>query len=156
MPIYEYRCTACGHELEALQKISDAPLKKCPECSRRKLERLMSAPAFRLKGGGWYETDFKSDSETKRNLVETAERKEPAAAESGKTDGAKGESGGAKTDGAKTDGAKTDGAKTESAKADGATKPASAKNGAKETKPAAKASSVKPATKSSPGRRAES
>jgi len=145
MPIYEYRCAACGHELEALQKISDASLKKCPECDRRKLERLVSAPAFRLKGGGWYETDFKSDSETKRNLVETAERK-PAAAESGKTEGAKGESGGAKTDGAKT----------ESAKADGATKPASAKNGAKETKPAAKASSVKPATKSSSGRRAES
>ena len=72
MPIYEYRCAACGHELDALQKISDAPLRKCPECGKSMLKRLMSAPAFRLKGSGWYETDFKNDGEKKRNLVETA------------------------------------------------------------------------------------
>jgi putative FmdB family regulatory protein len=72
MPIYEYRCESCGHSLDALQKLSDKPLKKCPECGKSALKRLMSAPAFRLKGGGWYETDFKSDKETKRNLVDGA------------------------------------------------------------------------------------
>jgi putative FmdB family regulatory protein len=60
MPIYEYRCTKCGHSLEALQKMSDAPLRKCPACSRPALEKLVSAASFRLKGGGWYETDFKT------------------------------------------------------------------------------------------------
>jgi putative FmdB family regulatory protein len=73
MPIYEYRCGACGHELEALQKISEAPLKDCPECQEGVLKRLVSAPAFRLKGGGWYETDFKSDKEKKRNLADRPE-----------------------------------------------------------------------------------
>ena len=69
MPIYEYVCGACGHALEALQKISDAPLKKCPECGKPALRKLISAPSFRLKGGGWYETDFKSGN--KRNLVDS-------------------------------------------------------------------------------------
>ena len=72
MPIYEYRCGSCSHELEALQKVNDSPLRKCPECGRLTLRRLMSAPAFRLKGGGWYETDFKGNGEKKRNLVETS------------------------------------------------------------------------------------
>lgn len=67
MPIYEYVCDACGHELEALQKISDAPLKQCPECSKESLRKKVSAAAFRLKGGGWYETDFKSGG--KKNLA---------------------------------------------------------------------------------------
>ena len=71
MPFYEYQCQACGAQVEALQKISDPPLKKCPECGKAKLRKLVSAPVFRLKGGGWYETDFKSDGEKKRNLVET-------------------------------------------------------------------------------------
>ena len=72
MPIYEYRCSACGHHLEALQKMTEAPLRKCPECGKSQLKRLVSAPQFRLKGSGWYETDFKNKSETKRNLVEHA------------------------------------------------------------------------------------
>jgi putative FmdB family regulatory protein len=72
MPIYEYRCGSCSHELEALQKISDSPLRKCPECGKLTLRRLISAPVFRLKGGGWYETDFKGDGDKKRNLVETS------------------------------------------------------------------------------------
>jgi putative FmdB family regulatory protein len=72
MPIYEYRCGACGHHLEALQKMAEAPLRKCPECGKSQLKRLVSAPQFRLKGSGWYETDFKNKSETKRNLVEQA------------------------------------------------------------------------------------
>ncbi|MGB7215507.1 MAG: zinc ribbon domain-containing protein [Gammaproteobacteria bacterium] len=69
MPIYEYRCEECGHTLDALQKLSDEPLRDCPECEQPALKRLISAPAFRLKGGGWYETDFKSDKEKKRNLA---------------------------------------------------------------------------------------
>ena len=72
MPIYEYRCSACGHYLEALQKMSEGPLRKCPECGKSQLKRLVSASQFRLKGSGWYETDFKNKSETKRNLVEHA------------------------------------------------------------------------------------
>jgi putative FmdB family regulatory protein len=81
MPIYEYRCAACGHYLDALQKMSDAPLRKCPECGKSQLRRLVSAPQFRLKGSGWYETDFKGDSEKKRNLVEKAESSEPVKSE---------------------------------------------------------------------------
>lgn len=61
MPIYEYACEKCGHQLEALQKISDPPLRKCPECGALRLKKLVSAPQFRLKGSGWYETDFKKD-----------------------------------------------------------------------------------------------
>lgn len=71
MPFYEYQCRACGAEVEVLQKITDAPLKKCPECGRNQLAKLVSAPVFRLKGGGWYETDFKTDKDTKRNLVDS-------------------------------------------------------------------------------------
>ncbi len=70
MPFYEYQCNSCGHTLEAMQKLSDAPLKKCPHCGKAQLTRLMSAPVFRLKGGGWYETDFKSDQDNKRNLAD--------------------------------------------------------------------------------------
>jgi putative FmdB family regulatory protein len=68
MPFYEYSCKACGAHHEAMQKMSDPPLKKCPACGRLRLVRLISAPVFRLKGGGWYETDFKSDKEGRRNL----------------------------------------------------------------------------------------
>jgi putative FmdB family regulatory protein len=70
MPFYEYQCQACSAQVEVLQKISDAPLKKCPECGRNQLQKLISAPSFRLAGGGWYETDFKTDKDKKRNLVE--------------------------------------------------------------------------------------
>ena len=59
MPIYEYRCTSCGHELEALQKFSDAPLADCPACNTDSLTKLVSAAGFQLKGSGWYATDFK-------------------------------------------------------------------------------------------------
>lgn len=67
MPIYEYQCQACQHQLEALQKMSDAPLKECPECKEQALSKVISAPGFRLAGGGWYETDFKTGS--KKNLA---------------------------------------------------------------------------------------
>ena len=76
MPFYEYQCSSCGHRHEELQKISDGPLRKCPDCGRNTLKRLVSAPAFRLKGGGWYETDFKGAEDTKRNI---AGDKEPVA-----------------------------------------------------------------------------
>lgn len=69
MPFYEYECESCRHHVEVLQKISDAPLRKCPNCGKAKLKRLLSAPVFRLKGSGWYETDFKSEKEAKRNLA---------------------------------------------------------------------------------------
>ncbi|MAS10612.1 zinc ribbon domain-containing protein [Endozoicomonas sp. G2_2] len=67
MPIYEYVCRSCGHELEQLQRLSDDPLTQCPECAEPQLKRKISAAGFRLSGGGWYETDFKSDG--KRNLA---------------------------------------------------------------------------------------
>jgi putative FmdB family regulatory protein len=77
MPFYEYQCSNCGHDMEAMQKINDSPLKKCPECGKSALKRLMSAPVFRLKGGGWYETDFKSDQDGKRNLADRPEADAP-------------------------------------------------------------------------------
>jgi putative FmdB family regulatory protein len=60
MPIYEYRCSACKHELEAIQKFSDAPLVTCPQCSKETLTKLVSAAGFHLKGNGWYQTDFRN------------------------------------------------------------------------------------------------
>ncbi|UTF60365.1 zinc ribbon domain-containing protein [Gilvimarinus sp. DA14] len=76
MPIYEYRCEACGHEMEALQKMSDAPLTDCPKCQQAELVKKISAAGFRLKGGGWYETDFKSGKQ--KNLAGGGESKKPA------------------------------------------------------------------------------
>ena len=67
MPIYEYLCTACNHECDALQKLSDAPLTHCPCCSESALKKKISAPRFRLTGSGWYETDFKT-GDKKKNL----------------------------------------------------------------------------------------
>ncbi|HQQ75080.1 MAG TPA: zinc ribbon domain-containing protein [Pseudomonadales bacterium] len=67
MPIYEYQCAACHHTLETIQKFSDAPLTDCPACHKAELKKLLSAPAFRLNGAGWYETDFKTGK--KKNLT---------------------------------------------------------------------------------------
>ena len=67
MPIYDYQCSECSHVLEAIQKFSDPLLTDCPECGRPALKKLVSAPSFRLSGGGWYETDFKTGS--KKNLA---------------------------------------------------------------------------------------
>lgn len=85
MPFYEYECANCKFYKEVMQRVSDAPLKKCPSCGKNALKKLLSAPVFRLKGAGWYETDFKSDKEAKRNLAEKEpepEKKKEAAAES--------------------------------------------------------------------------
>ncbi len=73
MPIYEYKCEACGYKFEKLQKISDDPLKICPSCGASKLSKLVSAAAFRLKGGGWYETDFKTGD--RRNVSDSEKSK---------------------------------------------------------------------------------
>ena len=72
MPIYEYRCAGCGYEMDKLQKISDPPLTDCPACGRSALKKLVSAAGFRLKGGGWYETDFKSGK--KKNVAKPDSR----------------------------------------------------------------------------------
>lgn len=71
MPIYEYFCQACGTEIEVLQKMSDVPLVDCPGCAKPALRKKISAAGFRLKGGGWYETDFKKDK--KRNIAQSAD-----------------------------------------------------------------------------------
>jgi putative FmdB family regulatory protein len=83
MPIYEYQCEACGHVFDSLQKISEAPLTTCPDCGAEALKKLVSAPAFRLKGGGWYETDFKTGD--KKNLDKSG-NKETTAAKTGSAD----------------------------------------------------------------------
>jgi len=91
MPIYEYRCQSCGYELEKLQRMNDEPLKDCPDCGRTELHRLVSAAAFRLKGAGWYETDFKKGG--KKNLHDTdtgsGSSSKKSTAESSKSSGAK-------------------------------------------------------------------
>ena len=66
MPIYEYVCDECGHEMEAFQTLSEDPLKDCPQCGKSALRKKVSAAGFRLKGGGWYETDFKSGKKKKK------------------------------------------------------------------------------------------
>jgi len=78
MPFYEYECTNCGFRDEVLQTISEKPLKKCPKCGKNGLKKLISAPVFRLKGSGWYETDFKTDKDKQRNLA-GADKDEPKA-----------------------------------------------------------------------------
>jgi putative FmdB family regulatory protein len=90
MPFYEYECSNCRFYVEVLQKISEQPLKKCPSCGKSALKKLVSAPVFRLKGSGWYETDFKSEQEGKRNLAgadkEDKEAPKPAAEADSKAD----------------------------------------------------------------------
>jgi putative FmdB family regulatory protein len=136
MPIYEYQCEKCHHHLEALQKIADKPLRECPECGKHSLKRLVSAPMFRLAGSGWYETDFKSDSETKRNL---AGRDEAPAEGAGKEAGDKKPADAPESKpAAKSDGGEQGGSKTR------ATPPAS--KPVASTRPAAKAAR-KPAPK---------
>ena len=88
MPIYEYECQSCGHDFEALQKISDAALEDCPQCGKAELKKKISAAAFRLKGGGWYETDFKS-GDKKKNLAGDASKPAGDTAKTGDKAGAK-------------------------------------------------------------------
>jgi putative FmdB family regulatory protein len=91
MPFYEYECQNCKFYTELMQKITDPPLEKCPSCGKKTMQKLISAPVFRLKGSGWYETDFKGDNENKRNLAgaEKEESKTEAVADSTKPADAK-------------------------------------------------------------------
>jgi putative FmdB family regulatory protein len=95
MPIYEYRCAGCGYEMDKLQKISDPPLTDCPACGRSALQKLVSAAGFRLKGGGWYETDFKSGK--KKNVAKPDSR-----SKSGDNKAAKKKDSGSKSSSVKT------------------------------------------------------
>jgi putative FmdB family regulatory protein len=92
MPIYEYRCEACGHELERMQKISEPPLTDCPACGQPALRKQISAAAFRLKGGGWYETDFKKSNQ--KNLHDSGEKKETKSGDSAASGSGSGDKGG--------------------------------------------------------------
>ena len=83
MPFYEYQCTKCGHEEEVLQKISEKPLRKCVACGKSTMKKKVSAAAFRLKGGGWYETDFKSGS--KKNVEADAKTEKKGGEKAGDT-----------------------------------------------------------------------
>ena len=71
MPIYAFECAACGHAFDRLQKMSDADPTDCPQCGASQVRRQLTAPQFRLAGGGWYETDFKKDGDRKRNLADS-------------------------------------------------------------------------------------
>lgn len=71
MPIYAFECAACGHSFDRLQKLSDADPTDCPQCGQAQVRRQLTAPQFRLAGGGWYETDFKKDGDKKRNLADS-------------------------------------------------------------------------------------
>lgn len=82
MPIYEYACDLCGCKLEKLQKISEKPLVDCPECEKPGLRKLVSAVAFRLKGGGWYETDFK-DEKSRKNVAKDEDKRDAGADQAG-------------------------------------------------------------------------
>jgi len=148
MPFYEYECASCKFYTEVMQKISDPPLEKCPSCGKKALKKLVSAPVFRLKGGGWYETDFKSDKENKRNLA-GAEREEsssksdetkPAKADDAKPAAASKESGAAESGGGAKSGsgsAASGSSKRGSASSPRSSKPAS-KGSARRPKAAAK------------------
>ena len=87
MPIYEYKCSNCGHQFEKIQKFSDDPLKKCPNCNKNALNKLISIPSFRLKGSGWYETDFKTGN--KKNLVQSEDKSKKTNKEIKKADNSK-------------------------------------------------------------------
>lgn len=122
MPFYEYECRSCGVQTEILQKISDKPLRKCEACGKSALVKLVSAPIFRLKGGGWYETDFKSEQDRKRNLAGDGDEKPKSESKDAETP---------KADTTKSDASKPEASKTESTKSESsktaAAKPTSTK-----------------------------
>ena len=170
MPFYEYECASCKFYTEVMQKISDTPLKKCPSCGKSTLKKLISAPVFRLKGGGWYETDFKSDKESKRNLAggddgpdaKARETPPPAdakagAAQSGNGQPGNGQSGNGQSGSSKAGDSKSDSKPAEKASASdsgasgvasrSASKSAAGKPAKAGAKPAARAPARKPAPK---------
>ena len=134
MPFYEYECPHCGYDEEVLQKINDKPLTKCPTCGKKGLKKLMSAPVFRLKGSGWYETDFKGDKENKRNLA-GADKDEPKT--EAKADSKADSKPDAKPEAAKPEAAKPEKSEAPKAAAEKASRGAS-KTAAKRAKPKSK------------------
>ena len=90
MPIYQYCCEACGYDLEALQKVSDAPLAQCPQCGEDRLRKQLTAAGFRLKGSGWYETDFKGKKPRKETEKDSASDKKKAESKTDKGPSSKG------------------------------------------------------------------
>lgn len=140
MPFYEYECSNCKFYVETLQKISDEPLKQCPSCKKQTLKKLISAPVFRLKGSGWYETDFKSEGEDKRNI---ADRDEPAEKAEKAEDAKATESSDAKAEKPE----KKAESKAEVKTAAAGKKPAAKAAPSKGKKPAAKAPAKRPAPK---------
>jgi putative FmdB family regulatory protein len=146
MPFYEYECPHCGYDEEVLQKINDKPLKKCPSCGKNGLRKLMSAPVFRLKGSGWYETDFKSDKDNKRNL--SGADKDESKSET-KTETKAEAKRDAKADSAKPDAAKPEKSpeKSESSKATEKASSSARKPAAKHAKPKAKSRTAKRLTR---------
>ncbi len=83
MPIYDYKCSKCEHQFEVIQRFSENPVESCPACNKKTVKKLVSAPSFRLKGAGWYETDFKTGS--KKNIVDTKDEKSKQPKEKTKT-----------------------------------------------------------------------
>jgi putative FmdB family regulatory protein len=147
MPFYEYECASCKFYVEVMQKISEAPLKKCPSCGKSTMKKLISAPVFRLKGGGWYETDFKGDKENKRNLAggdeapEAKPRDAAAPAEAKAGDAKPADAKAADTKAESKPAAKAPTAASRSASKSAAAKPA------KPARPVARAAARKPAPK---------
>lgn len=124
MPIYEFECTQCGHRFDRLQKLSDADPTDCPTCGAAQVKRRLSAPSFRLAGSGWYETDFKKESDKKRNLA--GDTGDSGKGDAGKNDGGKNDSG--KNDSGKADTGKGDSGKNDSGKGDAGKGDPSARN----------------------------
>ncbi len=112
MPIYEYECLKCGHQLEVMQKISDDPLKQCPKCKAKKLEKLISQSAFAFKGSGWYVTDY-SKSGAKKETTESKTEKAESQTDKSESKADKAESKTEKAE-SKTDKTESKAAKTES------------------------------------------
>ena len=83
MPIYEYKCDKCGHQLETIQKFSDPPLSECPACGEHALSKLISASAFQLKGTGWYVTDFRDNKKKDTAKAGDAAKADKSSGESG-------------------------------------------------------------------------
>ena len=115
MPIYEYQCEGCAHQFETIQKVSEPLLTQCPECGDDSLKKLVSAAAFRLKGSGWYETDFKSG--TKKNVAESA-------SDSGTSDSGTSESRSEASEGDSSGGDSSGGDSRDSSPSGGSDKPA--------------------------------
>jgi len=152
MPIYEYECSHCRYYLEVIQKISDAALKRCPSCGKKTLKKLISAPVFRLKGSGWYETDFKSEQEQKRNLA-AGEKEDAAAGAKGSPEGKDGAAEGKEAKPAAAEAGAEKGAEKKSASGEGKGAPAAAGDRAPEGRPAKAGRESKPAARGGSGGR---